>query len=136
MFRNILVPVDESGRCREAMRIAVRLATDNVHPLHVIEVIADTSFEEFEEFYRKLEQQARRDMDQLLESIGATAPRITPKIVYGARASEILRSVENLKIDLIVMQSHRIDPQDPTRGWGTLSHKIGILASCPVMLVK
>lgn len=136
MFRNILVPVDESRRCEEAMRIAVRLASEAVYPLHVIEAIADTPFEEFEDFYRKFERQAHRDMEVLLESIGATTVQVEPKIVYGARGAEILRSVERLNIDLIVMQSHRIDPQDPTRGWGTLSHKIGILASCPVMLVK
>lgn len=136
MFRNIMVPVDESRRCEEAMKIAVGLATDTVYPLHVIEVIADTTFEEFEDFYLRLERQALRDMDSLLAFIDDTGPKIEPKIVYGARAAQILQSAENLNIDLIVMQSHRIDPQDPTRGWGTLSHKIGILASCPVMLVK
>ena len=28
------------------------------------------------------------------------------------------------------------DPEHPAAGWGSLSHKIGLLSSCPVLLVK
>jgi hypothetical protein len=36
----------------------------------------------------------------------------------------------------IVMNSHQVDPDDPATGWGTISYKVGILAACPIMLVK
>ena len=39
-------------------------------------------------------------------------------------------------IDLIVLKSHRIDRQNFSTGWGTVSYKVGILAQYPVFLVK
>ncbi len=39
-------------------------------------------------------------------------------------------------MDLIVLKSHRIDLENPSAGWGTVSYKVGILAQCPVLLVK
>ena len=38
--------------------------------------------------------------------------------------------------DLIVLAPHRIDLKDPSAGWGTVSHKVGILSPCAVLLVK
>jgi nucleotide-binding universal stress UspA family protein len=34
------------------------------------------------------------------------------------------------------LASHRIDLSRPGYGWSTLSYKIGVLAPCPVRLVK
>jgi hypothetical protein len=39
-------------------------------------------------------------------------------------------------IDLIVLNSHRIDLKNPGAGWGTWSYKIGILSQRPVLPVK
>jgi nucleotide-binding universal stress UspA family protein len=57
-------------------------------------------------------------------------------IKHGKRIQEILRFAEDLKADLIIMNSHRMDPENPAEGWGTISHKVGILSQCPVLLVK
>jgi universal stress protein A len=38
--------------------------------------------------------------------------------------------------DLIVLASHRVNPSAVDRDWGTISYKVGILAQCPVLLVK
>ena len=37
---------------------------------------------------------------------------------------------------LIVLRSHRVDAGTPVHGWATLSYKIAILASSPILLVK
>ena len=57
-------------------------------------------------------------------------------LCFGDRAEEIVRHVGKAGTDLVVLGSHRIDPDWPGAGWGTLSYKVGILAPCPVLLVK
>lgn len=139
MFYQILVPTDCSDASRNSLDVAVKIASldgGNVYLVHVIEMIADTAFREFEDFYLKLERKAETVMNSLVSSYQDAQVEIERKIVYGDRGREILRFAEDNKIDLIVMNSHRIEIRDPVQGWGTLSYKIAVLSQCPVMLVK
>ena len=61
---------------------------------------------------------------------------ITPHIIIGNRVEEIIRFAEEQEVDLIVMASHKIDLEHPDEGWGTISQKVGLLAQCPILLVK
>jgi universal stress protein A len=47
-----------------------------------------------------------------------------------------VRTAAALRADLIVLPSHRVNPSMVGRDWGTISYKVGILAQCPVLLVK
>jgi hypothetical protein len=58
------------------------------------------------------------------------------KVIFGSRAHEIVRYAVETGVDLIVLSSHRLDPQNPSVGWGTVSYKVGILSKYPVLLVK
>jgi universal stress protein A len=140
MFKNILVPSDLSEKKDKALNIAVKLAShDNgqVYLLHVIETLADTTYDELGDFYKELEKRVHRDMTALTQAFeNEQQVNILPQIVFGNRAAMILKAVEAYQIDLIIMKSHRIDPNDPSQGWGTISYKVGILSACPVMLVK
>ena len=139
MFDQILVPTDFSDKSGKALDIATRLALKEnatLHLLHVIEIIADTTFEEFKDFYTKLENRAQRNMNRLKKKYEDKPVRMKQHIVYGSRTAEILRFSQERQIDLIVLNSHKIDPEDPSQGWGTISYKVGILSQCPVMLVK
>lgn len=139
MFYQILVPTDCSDASRRSLDVAVKIALldgGNVYLVHVIEMITDTAFREFEDFYLKLERKSEIDMNNLVSPHQETQVEIERKIVYGDRGREILRFAEDNKIDLIVMNSHRIEVGDPVQGWGTLSYKIAVLSQCPVMLVK
>ena len=49
---------------------------------------------------------------------------------------KISRFADAQGVDLIALASHAVDPTKAGRGWGTLSYKIGMLAECPVLLVK
>jgi universal stress protein A len=140
MFKNILVPVNFTKENKKAVDIAVKIASDNngsVYLLHVIEIITDTTFTEFEDFYTKLEIRAQKHMASLMAAPG-NKPQvdITPAILFGDRVQEILSFAEKRQIGLIVMNSHKISLDNPSQGWGTISYKIGILSQCPVMLVK
>jgi nucleotide-binding universal stress UspA family protein len=148
MFSNILVPTDGTERSRNALDMAVRLLSregavsageqpGTITLLHVIETIAgDEETEEFRRFYSALEKRARKRMSQLVEEHSEHQHLIRQTVLFGGRVSEILRYAEENSVDLIVLSSHKIDPERPAEGWGTISHKVGILASCPVLLVK
>ncbi|UCH27187.1 MAG: universal stress protein [Trueperaceae bacterium] len=139
MFKEILVPIGKSVQTHSALDVAVSMAAKSygsVILLHVIEMIKDTAYEDFQAFYEQLAAKARREMEQLAEPHRDGGVLLEQKILYGRRVQEILRFSEERAIDLIVMQSHRVDPADPTRGWNTISYKVGILSRCPVMLVK
>jgi len=138
MFNNILVPVNFTKENKKALDIAVKIASQDkgiVHLLHIVEIIADTTFTEFQDFYTKLEARAQKRMSTLTTTKNSQA-EITTAILFGDRVQEILAFAEKRHIDLIVMNSHKINPDNPAQGWGTISYKIGILSQCPVMLVK
>jgi nucleotide-binding universal stress UspA family protein len=139
MFKNILVPTDFSDEDSHPLDIAVNLVSidkGKVHLLHVIEVIANTTFDEFKDFYTRLEKRSFKDLNEMIAMYRERLTDIAPAVIYGNRAHEILRFAHENQIDLIVMKSHRIDVEDRAQGWGTISYKVGILSQCPVMLVK
>lgn len=139
MFKRILVPTDFSRKSQHAVAIAVEIALlskGRVELLHVIETIPHTPFDEFKDFYAKLETHADQEMEKLIAPFRNKSVKIESEIVFGHRVEEILKFTETRKFDLIVMNSHRVDLTDPTQGWGTISYKVGALSSCPILLVK
>ena len=139
MFKKILVPVDLSNQHQQALDIAARLASEadaEVTLLHVVEVIAGVWEEDEREFYDRVERMAR---DHLAKHGRYLEERHVPRreeVIFGQRAQEIVRYAMEAGTDLIVLSSHRIDLQNPSAGWGTVSYKVGILSQCPVLLVK
>ena len=139
MFQNILIPTDFSGKDSHAIDIAWELCSPGngkITLLHVIEIIANTTLEEFDDFYKELEDRSQRHLNRLASSRDTDSFTVDKRITYGNRAQEILRFAEENTVDLIIMTSHKIDIEDRAQGWGTISYKVGILAQCPVMLVK
>lgn len=138
-FRNLLVPVDFSESNQNAIEAAVRLAKKDdgtLTLLHVIETLAAFTFEEERDFYERLERRARSSMEELAEPIDLPPDRVGLEIVYGRRAVEVVSYAEREGTDLIVLSSHRVDPENPADNWATLSYSIAVLAQCPVLLVK
>jgi nucleotide-binding universal stress UspA family protein len=139
VFKNILVPVDLTDAHQPVLEIASRLAKENdgeVTLLHVVEVIAEVCAEEDRGFYTRLEQTARDHLARLGHYVAERGVPRREEVVFGHRAPEIVRYAGEVGADLIVLKSHRIDLQNPSAGWGTVSYKVGILAQCPVLLVK
>ena len=139
MFKNILVPVDLTDMHQPALEIAARLAQENageVTLLHVVEVISEVWATEDRELYTRIEQTARDHLARLGHYFEARGVPRREEVVFGHRATEIVRYAGEIGVDLIVLKSHRIDLENPAAGWGTVSYKVGILAQCPVLLVK
>jgi nucleotide-binding universal stress UspA family protein len=139
MFNNILVPTDLTERSLKALDVAVSMTVPDggrITLLHVIETIEDTGSEEFQDFYRQLEQRARKSMEEMIGKYLKHLPLIEKEIIYGKRVKEIVSFAEEKAIDLIILSSHRVERESGLQTWGTISYKVGILSHCPVMLVK
>lgn len=138
MFRKILVPLGLAERDARAVEVARDLASESggaVTLLHVIEPV-DLPFEEMKEFYDRLEEKSIRVLEERVTPLREAGVEHSARVEYGDRASTIVGHAEKSGSDVIVMTSHRIDPENPGRGWTTLSYKVAILAQCPVLLVK
>jgi nucleotide-binding universal stress UspA family protein len=139
MFKNILLPLDVSDRHDHALDVAADLAGaagGEITLLHVIEVISGLTMEEEKDFYRRLEKAARDKLARLGDRLKARKVAWRAEVLYGARGAEIVRFAREAGTDLIVLTARRFDPQDPGASWGSLGYKIGLLAACPVLLVK
>jgi universal stress protein A len=138
-FRHILVPTDLTERTERALQLAGQLASRDggrVTLVHVIETIQGLSLAEVTPFYERLERKARKAMQALARRAREDAPAASHVLVRGRRAEEIVKYAAANDVDLIVLASHRVNPSAVDRDWGTISYKVGILAQCPVLLVK
>ena len=106
--------------------------------LYVIETIehVEFEFEELKPFYDRLETSARKGLQEFSERFVANKLRIDQAIVYGQRTKEIIDFAIRNRTDLIIMASHRIDPDRPGHDWSSISYAVAILSPCPVLLVK
>ena len=139
MIHRILVPLDFTDKNLRALEIARHLAVQNkasVALLHVIETVEHLPFEDLKGFYAKLEETARSRMDLPASMMLQQGLVVEPEVVYGRRAEEIVKYAAANEVDLIVLSSHKIGPDAPSHGWATISHKVAVLAQCPVLLVK
>jgi nucleotide-binding universal stress UspA family protein len=141
-FQNILVPVDFSAKNWAALDVAFETAVHNkaaVTLLHVIEVIDAGDFDDdpdVKEFYTRLEDRAKRELETMGQRFVESDLDVHEKIRFGKRAGEIVKYSEDHSIDLIVMSSHTLEPENRTSTIVTLSYQVSLICRCPILLVK
>jgi universal stress protein A len=140
MFKHILVPTDLTKKSEKALDIAVKFASfdelNKITLLHVIETIEDADDREFAEFYEKLKNRAQVTINKMIEQYTNDKIIFDGNIIMGNRVREIVRYAHENNADLIILSSHKINDSDVAQGWATISYRVGILAHCPVMMVK
>ena len=139
MFHHILLPTDLTGhtaRAADMARDLARAAAGRVTLFHVIETVSGATYDEFATFYRELEDRASAHLITLTSRFDGSGVAVDRTVVFGKPAKEIVRFTVDNQVDLIVLASHQVDLSRPGQGWSTLSYKIGVLAPCPVLLVK
>jgi universal stress protein A len=137
MFQRILVPVDFTPRSRRALRVVAELARERratITLLHVIERIEFVPDSELSSFYGKLDGLARRHLVAMADALAKRGCKVRWRVLRGSRVAQIVKSAVGM--DLVLLASHRLGRRPPSRGWDTLSHRVAILAPCPVLLVK
>jgi nucleotide-binding universal stress UspA family protein len=139
MFHRILVPVDLTAKSLAALDLAYDFAVQcgaEVVLLHVIETIEHIQLEELKPFYERLENSARKGLQDFSERFVSNNLQVDQALVYGHRTKEIVAFAIRNRMDLIIMASHRIDPDRPGHDWSSISYAVAILSPCPVLLVK
>jgi nucleotide-binding universal stress UspA family protein len=139
MFQRILVPVDLTEKSLAAVDLAYDFAVQSgseVVLLHVIETIEHVQFEELKVFYERLEASARKGLQEFSERFVSDKLPVDQAVIYGHRSKEIIDYAIQNKVDLIIMASHRIDPDRPGHDWSSISYAVAIMSPCPVLLVK
>ena len=139
MFQRILVPVDLTEKSLAAVDLAYEFALQSgsgVILLHVIETIEHVELDELKPFYKRLEDSAHKGLKEFSERFVLKDLRIDYAVIYGHRTKEIVDYAVENRVDLIVMASHRIDPDRPGHDWSSISYAVAILSPCPVLLVK
>jgi nucleotide-binding universal stress UspA family protein len=139
MFQRILVPVDLTEKSLIAVDTAYEFAAQTgaeVVLLHVIETIEHLRFDELKPFYDRLEASARKGLQEFAERFVTNKLRVDQAVIRGHRTREIVDFAIQNRIDLIIIASHRIDPDRPGHDWSSISYEVAILSPCPVLLVK
>ena len=138
MFERILVPLDLTGSHGSVLDVAARLAREGAGKLtlvHVVRIIPGLLVEDERAFYASLDRKTRAHLSGLASEVASHGVTCTVEVRYGDPAREIVRLCDEIRADLVVLASHRVDGPG-SAGWGTLSYKIGVLSPCPVLLVK
>ena len=138
MFEHILIPVDFTEKNAEALDVAIKLAQEyraRITVLHVIEPI-EYEDDEIRAFYKTLEAKAWANMKSLVGRITLDDAWVNEQVLIGHRVSCIVEYVTAHTVDLLVLSSHRIDFDHPSKGGATLSYQLSILCPCPVLLLK
>jgi nucleotide-binding universal stress UspA family protein len=104
--------------------------------LHVIETVEHVPFDELKGFYERLESSARKRLQAMAEGLQPRKINVDQAIIYGHRTQEIVKCASAKNADLIVMASHRIDPERPGHDWASISYAVAILSPVPVLLIK
>lgn len=139
MFSRILIPVDLSARNRRTLEAAadlVRAGGGSALILHVIEEIEDVPAAELEDFYRDLRARAEAALAELRADLEKRGVAVETRVRSGRRWSEIVECAEAEGCDLVLLRSHVLDPSQPLRGFGTISHQVALAARCAVLLVR
>jgi nucleotide-binding universal stress UspA family protein len=139
MFKRILVPVDFTEKSMPAIDAAFTLARQmgaEVILLHVIETIEHVQIDEMKPVYERLAISARSGLQEFSERFEAQDLPVEQLLVYGHRADSIIESAIEKRADLIILASHRVDPDRPGHDWSSISYAVAILSPTPVLLVK
>jgi nucleotide-binding universal stress UspA family protein len=131
MFHRILVPVDLTAKSLAPVDLAYEFAAQlgaEVILLHVIETIEHIQFEELKPFYERLENSSRKGLQEFSEKFVSNKLQINQAILYGHRTRAIIDFAIRNQVDLIIMASHRIDPDRPGHDWSSISYEVAILS--------
>lgn len=113
-YRRVLVAVDFSAHSRPAMRLARVIAPQaEITVLHAFEVafepklhFAGVADEDIQHYRRQARQEARRNMDELLEQCGYSPDSVRVRIEHGHAQKIVLAVERELQADLLVMGKH------------------------------
>jgi nucleotide-binding universal stress UspA family protein len=138
-FKRLLCPVDFSEPSMAALRFALSIAKESdadITVLRVFELWEDTGLPELLiEDRRRLEEEARRQIDALISDEERDWCKPATRVSFGRAYLEILTIAENEKSDLIVMGVHGRNALDRMLFGSTTTHVVR-QGRCPVLTLR
>jgi nucleotide-binding universal stress UspA family protein len=144
-IKKILCPTDFSENSEHALKYALviaELSQAEILLLHVVEPISyPQSTEYFEPMVNEVEltmnmaKAFQKQLEDQVESFKKEYPRIEGKVVSGNTFLEIIQTIRDEKIDIIVMGTHGRTGLAHVL-IGSVAEKVVREAPCPVLTVK
>lgn len=147
MFKpaKILVATDFTGESEKALAAAVEIAGkyhSNIELLYIMDELQQCSAdycmsaEDFESLKQRVLKDAQKKMRKEVKTVaGERAVRISQSFRFGNHTDEILREVDEKKIDLLVMGPHW-HHKPWSRFTGHLTDHIMKKVNCEMLLVR
>ncbi len=143
--KNILVPTDFTENSEKAFEAALAIAQkfgSNIYILHAVNLVQQCSadycidigvVERIEnESVEKSKETLKKTADKFRKSKG---PKVFSNVRKGHPYDQIMKEVQDNKIDLIVMGSHS-KKGITAHLLGSIADKVSHSAKCPVLLVR
>lgn len=139
MYARILLPLDLTDHNGSALKRAseiARASNAQLWLLHVVETVAGVEIESDEEFYRRFFENSQEKLSAAAAQLRSQGLAVEFTTTYGSRGDKILEHTLENDIDLMIVRSPALSPEEPRKGLASLSWKLGLLARCDVLLVK
>ena|ERR1700758_1257251 len=139
-IKRILFPTDFSLYSEKAREYTLNLGEKlnaGIYILHAIEPLDYPEIdEEIKKFYRELEVQMEKKLEEEKRFFEKKGLRAETNIVIGPRWRVINTFAKEKNIDLIIMGSHGLKTETGQIAIGTTSHKVIFSSPCPVLVVR
>lgn len=144
--KRILVVSRSTKHCKKAVHYGITLAKQNGAKLYVLHVFDDpfgleawslpvVSLKEIQEEYKRMQDEARSDLDRIIEAEKSTGIPIEVSLEDGDPDEKILHFVKENKIDLLIMLAHEEGRLEHLL-FGRSIDRIIRKLPCSVLLVK
>jgi len=142
-LKRIVCPTDFSEPSYEALDAACELALQFSSELLLVHVVTPVPIIPSSEaspsfniplYLEEMESSAKRSLDELIEEKISKHIRVSPSVVQGQPADEIVRVAEEKHADIIVIATHG------RTGWrrfifGSVAERVVRLSTCPVLTI-
>lgn len=146
-YKKIMVPFDDSKFAQKALDMAKIIAKSFDSTLHIVTVVdisnvAPPGFvrsehrKALEQIKRSVMQSARNIIEQKEKECLAEKIKTKTFVLEGPTADELLKSIKENGIDLVVIGSQGLSGLSKLKALGSVSRKISELADCPVMIIR
>ena len=145
-IKRILVVSRSTKHCKKAIDYGISLAKQNEAKLYVLHVFDDpfgleawtlpvVSLKEIQEEYKRMQEKARSDLNQLIKAEENTGIPIEVSLEDGDPDGKILHFVKDKNIDLLIMLAHEEGRLEHLL-FGRSINRIIRKLPCSVLLVK
>ena len=140
--KKILWPTDFSNNAEKALPYVTSLGEEYQAEVHVLYVIEELAYHEpwygefdrahIEKIHKWEEEKARERLDQICNSYLKGCPLYIKHIAIGDPAREILKLIDQEKVDMVVMSTHG---RKGHFGFGSVAEKVTKNSPVPVVTI-